>query len=665
MIRLHLPGLAADSPRGQIARRLTRLALAASALALLVAGTALNAAMFLFNRDALVEQITAQAQVLAANLAAPLMFGDAAATGETLASLQGSPMLQRATLFERGGAEFARFERDARAQVTGAPVSGGTGAAAVPGDVLWPDGHRFEQGQLVVDASVRQGSFRVGMLRVEAPLAPLYRRGLLFGAITLMAAAAAMLLSWGLAVGVRRDVDRIEQRLDMLAYQDSVTGLYNRHAAVSVLENMVTEARRVSGHFTVVTLDLDDFKLINDSLGHAVGDRVLNAVAARLSASLQPGATAFRFGGDEFVVACPCAQGFADPARYGQMVRQVLDMSTDADGLDMHLGGSIGVARFPMDGQDAQAVLRASDIAMYEAKRRGKNQTVVFDPTLSAANEQRLQTETELRRALQHDELCLHYQPVIDMADGRVVGAEALVRWQHPVHGLVMPASFVEVAERSSLIVDLGGWVLKAAASQLAQWDRQGLGPLWLSVNVSARQLRNGQLATQFDEAVQASGCDPARLELELTEHTLVEDLDSHLRLLTQLRDRGVKIAIDDFGTGLSSLSYLNLLPVTKLKVDRSFVAGLPDDAGKAAIVGATLAMAHAFKLQVVAEGIETEAQRADLYALGCHFGQGYLFSKPLPAADFEAQVRGAAAGPGPADLAEAAPEPLAGVMPA
>lgn len=655
MIRLHLPGMGTDMPRGQIARRLTRLALAASALALLVAGTALNAAMFLFNRDALVDQITAQAEVLAANLAAPLMFGDAVATGETLESLQRSPMLQRAILFDRSGAEFARFVRDAHAQVANALRPGGPVGAGAQGDVLWPDGHRFEQGQLVVDASVRQGAFRVGMLRVEAPLAPLYRRSLLFGVVTVTAAAAALLLSWGLAVGVRRDVDRIERHLDALAHKDPVTGLFNRHAAVSVLEDMVQVARRSGGHFTVVTLDLDDFKLINDSLGHEVGDRVLSAVARRLTESLQPGATAFRFGGDEFVVACPCAQGFADPARYGQMVRQALNLGAQSDDLDMHLGGSVGVARFPVDGEDAQAVLRASDIAMYEAKRRGKNQTVVFEPALSAANEQQLLIETELRRALANDELRLHYQPVIDMADGRVVGAEALVRWQHPVHGLLMPAGFVEVAERSSLIVDLGGWVLQAAARQLAAWDRQGLGPLWLSVNVSARQLRNGHLATQFDEAVQASGCDVTRLELELTEHTLVEEIDSHMRLLTQLRDRGVKIAIDDFGTGLSSLSYLNLLPVTKLKVDRSFVAGLPDDEGKAAIVGATLAMAHAFKLQVVAEGIETEAQRADLYGLGCHFGQGYLFSKPLPAAAFEAHVRASTARTGPAEAVPAA----------
>jgi EAL domain-containing protein (putative c-di-GMP-specific phosphodiesterase class I) len=274
---------------------------------------------------------------------------------------------------------------------------------------------------------------------------------------------------------------------------------------------------------------------------------------------------------------------------------------------------------------------------MYAAKGRGKNQVVVFEPGLLAHNEQQMQIESELRKALQYDELRLHYQPIVDLATGRVLGGEALVRWQHPERGLLQPGDFLDVAERSSLIVELGAWVLQEAGRQLAQWHQAGWTRLWVSVNVSARQLHQGALARQYDRALEIYGGDPHLLELELTEHTLVDDIDAHQCLLNDLRDRGVVIAIDDFGTGLSSLSYLKRLPVGKLKVDRSFVQGLPNDEGSAAIIGATLAMAHAFGLQVVAEGMETQAQFAMLRALGCDFGQGYLFSRPVDAGSFKA----------------------------
>jgi EAL domain-containing protein (putative c-di-GMP-specific phosphodiesterase class I) len=355
---------------------------------------------------------------------------------------------------------------------------------------------------------------------------------------------------------------------------------------------------------------------------------------------MRPGARIYRFGGDEFVMVCNCAEGYADPLRYGQFAQQALATSGQVAGQTLRLGGSVGVARFPDDGADATDLLRASDIAMYAAKSRGKNQVVVFEAGLLAHNAHLMQIETELRRAIDQGELRLHYQPIVELATGRVLGAEALVRWQHPQRGLLLPGQFLDVAERSPLVVDLGGWVLQEAARQLALWQQGGWASLWVSVNVSARQLHQGVLARQYDEALQRHGCDLHRLELELTEHTLVDDIEAHRRLLSGLRDRGVVIAIDDFGTGLSSLSYLKRLPVDKLKVDRSFVMGLPHDQGSVAIVEATLAMARAFGLRVVAEGIESQEQLAMLRMLGCDLGQGYLFGRPVAPDEFEHMLR-------------------------
>lgn len=620
----HVPGL--------LAARLTRLAMVAAALALLIAGAALNATMFVLNRNALVEDTRTQAKLVAANVVAPLIFADLGAARETLDTLEQSPRVARAELYDRSGKVFARFVRRTKAQASlassGSPMDSGAAPAS--------PGHRFTSDDLVLDEDVVNASTRAGMLRVVVPLAPLYSQSAVFAVATFAALALSLGLAWATTTGVRRTIAKIEQRLDDLAHRDPVTTLFNRHAAVEHLETMISEARRTGQGFSVVTLDLDDFKLINDTLGHPTGDEVLRQVAKQLIAGMRPGATVYRFGGDEFVVVCPCAEGYADPARYGDLARQALAASSVVAGQELRLGGSVGVARYPEDGVNSADLLRASDIAMYAAKAGGKNQVMVYEAGLLAHNAHLMQVETELRRAVDQGELRLHYEPIVELSTGRVHGAEALVRWQHPQRGLLQPDQFLDVAERSSLIVDLGAWVLQEATRQLAQWHSQGWPQLWVSVNVSARQLHHDVLTSQYDHALQRSGVEPPSLELELTEHTLVDDIEGHQRLLSRLRARGVVIAIDDFGTGLSSLSYLKRLPVDKLKIDRSFVKGLPQDEGSAAIVEATLAMANAFGLKVVAEGIETPEQLAVLQCLGCVFGQGYLFSRPVEAAHFE-----------------------------
>lgn len=621
------------APRGALGVRLTRLALGAAVLALLVTGTVLNIAMFVQARDALIDETTTQARVIAANLGATLLFQDTHAAGEVLGSLERSPSVRRATVFDARGTLFVDYQSPGLAPEALQPLR----SAGLPG-------HSIRQGLLVVVERIENASAELGRIRFEVPLEPLYQRAWLFGGITAVAAACAMLLAYLLAVGVRRDVDGIERRLDELAYLDPVTGLYNRHAAHEHLESYLAQSRRSGEGFSIVTLDLDDFKAINDSLGHPIGDEMLRLVAQRLQQVLKPGARAYRFGGDEFVMICPWQPGYRDPHLYGVMAREVLGGSVQVQGIDARLGGSVGVARYPVDGQRAEEVLLASDMAMYQAKAAGKNQVAVFHAGLRELNEQRLRIESDLRAALREGRLRLHYQPIIDLASGQVVGTEALLRWHHPERGVVPPAQFIAVAERSGLIVELGGWVLQQAAQQQQRWAAMGLPPLPVAVNVSARQLRDGRLLQQFDQALASTGCDASLIEIELTEHTLVEDIDDNIRLLTALRERGVRIAIDDFGTGLSSLAYLKKLPAAKLKIDRSFVRDLPDDRGDVAIVEAAVSMAHALGLLVVAEGVETEAQHQMLGRLGCNFGQGYLYSPALDGTQFAEWARSRAA---------------------
>jgi diguanylate cyclase len=460
--------------------------------------------------------------------------------------------------------------------------------------------------------------------------------------------AAGLACAWVLLFTgrLRTDVQQIAETLDELAYKDCVTGLFNRHAAMAHLQEAIRTGSPSDPGLSVVTFDLDDFKLINDTLGHAVGDEVLRLVASRLQETLRPGARAYRFGGDEFVVICPCEVGFADPLRYGGMVQRALSGLTWLDGHELNLTGSVGVARYPLDGNTPQDVVRASDIAMYEAKSRGKGHMVVFAQGLRLATEHRVQLESELRRALREGEMRLTYQPIVELSTGRVLAAEALIRWQHPERGLLMPSDFIDVAERSGLIVELGGWVLEQAALQLAHWQRCGLTELHVAVNVSARQLRGGFITRQYEHAVALSQCDPTCLELELTEHTLIEDLEDSVRLLHELRRRGVTLAIDDFGTGLSSLAYLKRLPVGKLKIDRSFVAGLPQDSGDRAIVTAALSVAQAMDLTVVAEGVETPRQARCLRELGCAQAQGFLYGKPMNASELTALALAGASEP-------------------
>ncbi len=619
------PVHAADAPRGELAGRLTRLSLAAAGLALLVAGLSLNVTSFFEHRRTLTDQAVAQTRVIASNAAAAVVFEDRAAAQETLESLKFAPLVARATLYDKRDVTVADYRR-----LASTPVSAPPRAA---------EGVSTDARAIVVVAPVTTDLGYAGWLRLEVPLVPLYREALVFAAMTLAATAVALGLAWAFAVGVRRDVARVERRLDELAHRDPVTGLFNRHAANEHMAHYDTRAAHESVGYTVISIDLDDFKAINDTLGHEGGDQLLRHVAERLLQAMKAGARTYRFGGDEFMILCPDPEGRHNPELFASAIRHALRGAIRVKTLDVALSASVGIARYPVDGASAEEVLLASDMAMYAAKRRGKNSVVVFDASMRTETQDRLRMQAELGLAIRTGQLFLLYQPIVDLRSGTIVGAEALVRWRHPLRGVVSPLEFIPVAEDCGLIVELGQWVLCEAAKTHRRWLDAGQVAVRLAVNVSARQLQEGKLFQQFRIAVDATGgrWEQLGLDVELTERTLVEDIDENLRLLESLRQLGVGIAIDDFGTGLSSLAYLKQLPVDKLKIDRSFVDGLPTGAEDRAIVEAAVSMAHSLGLKIVAEGVENKAQRRFLAGLNVEMGQGWLFGRPVSADDFQA----------------------------
>jgi diguanylate cyclase (GGDEF)-like protein/PAS domain S-box-containing protein len=421
-----------------------------------------------------------------------------------------------------------------------------------------------------------------------------------------------------------------QARIEQQANYDTLTGLANRSLLQDRLEQALLTASSYGTRVAVAFVDLDRFKYINDSLGHHVGDELLRTMADRLESCVRDCDTVARLGGDEFVVLIT---GQTAPDLVRNIVERMLAIVTQpwiTEHGEFNVSCSIGVALYPNDGADAQTLLKHADSAMYRAKESGRNNFQFFTRELNALMTERLAMESSLRRALERDQFLLHYQPRVDLHTGRIIGAEALIRWKLPEQGIVPPGKFIPLAEETGLIVPIGKWVLKAACAQNKAWQDAGLEPIVVSVNVSARQFRQDNLVRTVSEVLEETGLDSRYLELELTESMVMHDAAQLVAMLTELKRLGVQIAVDDFGTGYSSLSYLKRFPVDRLKVDRSFVEHLATDSDDATIVRAIITLGHNLGLKVVAEGVELQEQVNFLRLNHCDEAQGFLYSRPI-----------------------------------
>ncbi|MGZ4327772.1 MAG: sensor domain-containing protein [Solirubrobacteraceae bacterium] len=427
---------------------------------------------------------------------------------------------------------------------------------------------------------------------------------------------------------------RAEQALAYQALHDPLTGLPNRALFLDRLQISLANSRRRRGTVAVLFLDIDNFTVINDSLGHRAGDELLSMVATRISAALRPGDTVARFGGDEFVVLAEQISGVQDAVVIAERISSTFNEPFSLELGENFVSASIGIALSGSSPEDAEDLIRGADSAMYRAKDRGRGQYEVFDELMHAQMLGRLRTEKDLREALRRDELTLFYQPVVDLPGGDVVGVEALLRWNHPERGLLEPAEFITLAEENGLILPIGRWVLLEACRQAARWRRArpGRPPISVSVNVSAMQACHGSLDRVVAEVLRETGADAHMLKLELTESVLLEETDGLHEALRNLETRGVRLVLDDFGTGYSALGYLHRFPIQGLKIDRSFVDGIESDRKRTAIAQAVIDIAKALDIEVVGEGIECSRQAELLFELGCNYAQGFHFAAPAPA---------------------------------
>ncbi|MBN3755514.1 EAL domain-containing protein [Paraburkholderia sp. Tr-20389] len=512
----------------------------------------------------------------------------------------------------------------------------------------WDDGSRVETSEQPTRRVLRTGRPVVGMtLRLELVgggsiwitenVVPIFKPG--------ETEPGAVLVSFN-------DISAVQAaraQLQHLATRDSLTGLYNRaYLADRMSERLAprerTEPQAAAPRLAVLFVDLDGFKKVNDIAGHEAGDALLCSVAARLAGCVRSEDTLARVGGDEFVIA---TGDYGDVSFLTTLAQRVLDtiaLPFAVGGNEYYLGASIGISLFPDDGRDAQTLMRNADSAMYDAKQRGRNNFQFFTAELSQRLQRRFAIEQSLRRALAANELSLAYQPIVEGATGHIVGAEALLRWHNDELGQVSPVEFIPVAEDTGLIIDIGRWVLENACRQAVEWRRTITPHLMIAVNLSPRQI-NGELIGHVAASLERAGLEPSALELEITEGVLMSDSDSVMPLLTTLARMGVRISVDDFGTGYSSLSYLKRFPLHSLKVDRSFVAGLPEHRDAVAITHAVVAMAHSLGMNVTAEGVETNEQSAFLRSIGCERQQGYLFGRPVVPGDFAREAQRLQAG--------------------
>ncbi len=599
--------------------RIARLNLLAAAAMLATASVLLILFQLFSLQASLQRDLRIQADMLAPAAAQAMRHDDRLAAQQVLAPLAAAPHVRQALLYSPYGTPFARYARSASDAAPAAPRSGQ--------QIDYLDG----------SAALLQNLPGGGALYLRASLAPLFGSLAQFAAFTLLVCLCAFGLTVLMVRRTRTAAQHAESHLHYLAHVDPVTQLPNRHEFNGALAYALARADRQDSSVGLLLLDLDNFKVVNDTLGHHCGDQLLKLVAERLVAILRGTDIICRIGGDEFVVIVEPADDASEMASVARKILAVLAAPFALEGHQLYVSASIGVSLYPFDAQDVATLTRNADTAMYHAKHQGKNRYAVFKAEMELRAQRRLRMEANLRRALQNEELYLHYQPQIDLRSGRIVGVEALVRWNCREMGQLSPSEFIPVAEESGIIVELGRWVLQSACRQAASWCKAGLldSLEHVAVNLSACQARDPGLMDDIRAILHETQLPHGLLELEITEGVLMDNIHANVELMRRLQDTGIHLSIDDFGTGYSSMSYLKRLPIDQLKIDRSFVHDLPGEGE--AIVTAIIAMAHSLHLKVVAEGVETLQQVEFLRKAGCDNVQGYFFARPMTAAQLTA----------------------------
>lgn len=601
-------------------KEMARVKLAGFGVALLISGFVLLAYQAFSLRSALTADATVQADMVAENVSASVLFDDVRTAQETLHSLRNVPYIESAAIYTSVGRRLAAYERPG--------LSNQERFEANPANVETRN-RRLLFDDVFVTSSIKQNGKTLGSVVVVATTTQIAAELLHFAVFIVAASLCALWIAFVITSRMSARIAQAEKKLEYLASTDPLTGLPNRRAFYDALTERLQREGQGCARAALILVDLDDFKNVNDTLGHGAGDELLKHVAAELRQSVRVSDLVSRIGGDEFAVLVAIAKEKAEGIRTAERIASALARPFDLPRASIVASASVGVSVYPDDAADVAALVSSADIALYAAKSTGKNAAVEFHASMTVEARRRARLETELRKAIDEDALSLVYQPQFSCRTGRILGVEALARWVHPVDGEISPIEFVPVAEDSELIVALGQWVLRRACRDAARWNAQPGVALHVAVNVSARQLRQAEYSEDVIAVLADSGLSPHLLELELTESQLMANMTAGIEAMRQLREAGVRLSLDDFGTGYSSLSYLQSFPVNNLKIDRAFVKPLPQ-AGQP-IVTAIISMAHSFGIAVVAEGVEDAAQLAWLADAGCDIVQGYLTGRPMP----------------------------------
>jgi diguanylate cyclase (GGDEF)-like protein len=600
-------------------KRVTFVNLITTAAALLLAIALLIGIEYWHLRRAFLEDLQVQARILANNSSAALLFRDDKTANEILASMQASQQV--------GHAEIIDLDSHIRAEYSTA----GFLRSETPIVYVAEEKFIFNKLSLEIFQPIIVENKPVGMLYICASLKPLYSRLTVYSIAAILIVLAALAAAFLMLKGMRRTLVKAEHDLNYLAMFDPVTNLPNRNALNARITQAVARAERMKTGLAVLFLDLDNFKIINDTLGHDAGDDLLHDVSQRLTTTLRGADTVFRLGGDEFTVLI---EDIPESAAAGVVAKNLINALHNPFNIknqDVYVTTSIGISHYPEDSHHFKTLLKNADTAMYHAKSRGKNNFQFFSADMNSRALKRLEVETSLRRALENNEFEVYYQPQVDQRTREVVCMEALIRWRHPERGLVSPIEFIPVAEETGLIIPIGAWILKESCRQCHEWHAAGFPNLKIAVNLSGKQFHQENLMAQIAQVLEETKLDPFYLELEITESAIMETSNHAIDILKQLRAMGLSLSIDDFGTGYSSMNYLKRFPISKLKIDRSFVMDIPGDAEDGAITEAVIALGKALNITVVAEGVETAEQADFLLKRQCHLVQGYFYSKPMP----------------------------------